>query len=115
MASSSVTVVTNANRTHLDIEVCIFLTPSGNSQLANQVVGMLVEVLLWAEGSGGINAHLGLLASKAGRTVSKEEILETVWPKTVVTEDSIIRCVSQLRKAFGAPELIEAITKRDTA
>jgi hypothetical protein len=35
-----------------------------------------------------------------------------VWPKTVVTEDSIIRCVSQLRKAFSDPELIEAITKR---
>lgn len=55
---------------------------------------------------------LSLLASKAGQTVSKEEILETIWPKTVVTEDSIIRCVSQLRKAFGDPELIEAITKR---
>ncbi len=55
---------------------------------------------------------LCLLASKAGQTVSKEEILEAVWPKTVVTEDSIIRCVSQLRKAFGDPELIEAITKR---
>jgi DNA-binding winged helix-turn-helix (wHTH) protein len=55
---------------------------------------------------------LYLLASKAGQTVSKEEILDAVWPKTVVTEDSIIRCVSQLRKAFGDPELIEAITKR---
>lgn len=55
---------------------------------------------------------LHLLASRAGQTVSKEELFETLRPGIVVTEDSIVRCVSQLRKAFGDPELIETIVKR---
>ena len=55
---------------------------------------------------------LHLLATRAGQTVTKEELLETLWPGIMVTEDSITRCVSQLRKAFNDPELIETITKR---
>lgn len=43
---------------------------------------------------------LRYLASNAGRLVSKDELLAAVWPNVVVTEDSLVRCVGELRRAL---------------
>lgn len=43
-----------------------------------------------------------LLASNAGRVVSRSEILDAVWPGVFVTDDSITQCVVELRRALGA-------------
>jgi adenylate cyclase len=40
------------------------------------------------------------LVENAGRLVTKEELLNTVWPNVVVTEESLSRCVSDVRKAI---------------
>ena len=40
------------------------------------------------------------LVENAGRLVSKDEIIKTVWPNVFVTDDSIKQCVSELRIAL---------------
>jgi TolB-like protein/DNA-binding winged helix-turn-helix (wHTH) protein len=56
------------------------------------------------------------LASKPGSAIPKEEILKAVWPDTFVTDDVLIRSISELRRVFGdSPRdahLIETIPKR---
>jgi predicted ATPase len=48
-------------------------------------------------------AVLEHLADAAGRLVTKDELLQAVWPRVVVTEDSLTRCISDIRAALGAP------------
>jgi adenylate cyclase len=56
------------------------------------------------------------LAQHPGETVSKEQLFQAVWPKTVVTEDALKRCIAELRRAFDddarEPRIIETISKR---
>jgi DNA-binding winged helix-turn-helix (wHTH) protein/Tfp pilus assembly protein PilF len=56
------------------------------------------------------------LAGHAGTVVAKEQLISAIWANTFVTDDVLIRCVSELRKAFGddakAPRMIETIPKR---
>ena len=40
------------------------------------------------------------LAEQPGHTVTKEEFMEEVWRETVVTDDALLRCISELRKIF---------------
>jgi eukaryotic-like serine/threonine-protein kinase len=42
-----------------------------------------------------------LLLSHAGEVVTKEEILETVWPGRIVTDASLTKCVARLRQVLG--------------
>jgi TolB-like protein len=56
------------------------------------------------------------LAQRSGDVVSKEQLVQEVWRDTFVTDDVLIRCVSELRKVFGdnagRPAIIETIPKR---
>ena len=56
------------------------------------------------------------LVQRSGDVVSKEQIVQEVWHGTFVTDDVLIRCVSELRKAFGdnagKPTFIATIPKR---
>ncbi|KAB2895790.1 MAG: transcriptional regulator [Burkholderiaceae bacterium] len=44
---------------------------------------------------------LAYLVGAAGRAVGKDELLQAVWPGVVVTEDSLTRCISDIRQALG--------------
>ena len=44
---------------------------------------------------------LRLLAQNAGRLVSKQELLEAVWPRVAVTDDSLTQCIRELRQKLG--------------
>lgn len=44
---------------------------------------------------------LGILAARAGQLVTKDELMEEVWAGTHVTDDSLVQCVSDIRKALG--------------
>ncbi|MEM9598817.1 MAG: winged helix-turn-helix domain-containing protein [Acidobacteriota bacterium] len=61
-------------------------------------------------------ALLGYLAKHAGRVVSKDDILASVWTDSIVGEDSVWRAVYSLRKAFGDDgkehRIIETVPKR---
>ncbi|HTT23873.1 MAG TPA: winged helix-turn-helix domain-containing protein [Candidatus Sulfotelmatobacter sp.] len=56
------------------------------------------------------------LSHHAGKPVSKEELLETVWPDTFVSDDVLKRSVSELRRVFEddarESRIIETIPKR---
>lgn len=56
-----------------------------------------------------------LMAERPSKTVTKEEFMNRVWAGTVVTEDVLSRCISQLRKTFDDdsrnPDYIETIRK----
>ena len=59
---------------------------------------------------------LVLLAERAGKVVSREELLSAVWPGVVVGDEVLTQAVIKLRKALGdaprKPEYIETISKR---
>ena len=46
-------------------------------------------------------AILKLLAVKPGVLVSRDEIMSAVWPNIAVTDDSLVQCVTEIRKALG--------------
>lgn len=55
------------------------------------------------------------LAKRPGKTVTKDQFKDEVWTETVVTDDVLSRCISQLRKVFDDdpkdPSYIETIRK----
>ena len=59
---------------------------------------------------------LALMASKPGETVTRDEFMAEVWTGTIVTDDVLARCISELRKALGDkarnPDYVETIRKR---
>ena len=44
---------------------------------------------------------LRLLATRAGRLVGKDEIMDEVWPDCEVTEDSLVQAIGDIRRALG--------------
>jgi TolB-like protein/Tfp pilus assembly protein PilF len=44
---------------------------------------------------------LRLLATRAGRLVSKDEIMDEIWPDCEVTEDSLVHAIGDVRRALG--------------
>jgi DNA-binding winged helix-turn-helix (wHTH) protein/Tol biopolymer transport system component len=57
-----------------------------------------------------------LLIRHRHRVVTKEELLSTVWRDAVVTDDSLIQCISALRRALGddatRPRYVSTISRR---
>src|SRR5262245_54892108 len=47
---------------------------------------------------------LRYLAEHPGRVISKEEMIAAVWPGVIVTDDSLVRCISEVRRAIGDEE-----------
>ncbi len=44
---------------------------------------------------------LKCLVENAGSLVTKESLYETVWADSVVTDDSLVQCISEIRKVLG--------------
>ena len=44
---------------------------------------------------------LGVLLEHPGAPVSKQELFANVWRGTVVSDDALVTCVQELRKALG--------------
>jgi DNA-binding winged helix-turn-helix (wHTH) protein len=70
-----------------------------------------------------VMAVLAELARHHGRVVSRQELLDTIWPDVVVTEHTLNRCIYRLRRALdgvagnadgdgAGSELIETLPKR---
>jgi adenylate cyclase len=59
-------------------------------------------------------ALLRYLVENAGRLVAKDELIEAVWPDVIVSDDSLTRCVSDVRHALGddAQGLIKTLHRR---
>jgi Tol biopolymer transport system component/DNA-binding winged helix-turn-helix (wHTH) protein len=56
------------------------------------------------------------LAHHPGETLPKEQLLKTVWPDTFVSDDVLVRSISEIRRAFEddtrEPKFIQTIPKR---
>src|SRR5829696_6921110 len=44
---------------------------------------------------------LRLLAGSSGRVLSKQQLMEAVWPNVHVGEDSLFQCIREIRTALG--------------
>ena len=59
---------------------------------------------------------LGYLVERAGRLVTQDELLESLWSETYVNQEVLRKYILEIRKALGDrpenPEFIETITKR---
>jgi non-specific serine/threonine protein kinase len=47
---------------------------------------------------------LRVLVQRAGETLSKDELIDAVWPGRIVTEGVLAKCVTKLRSALGDDE-----------
>lgn len=57
---------------------------------------------------------LRYLVGNADRLVSKDELMQAIWPSVIVTDDSLKRCVSDVRLALGDGEqrIIKTVPRR---
>lgn len=57
---------------------------------------------------------LTYLVRNAGRVVSKSELMDAVWPNVTVTEDSLTRCIFDIRRALddSGQMLVRTISRR---
>lgn len=57
---------------------------------------------------------LQFLVTNAGRVVTKQELMEAVWPNVHVGEDSLFQCIREIRAAIGDErrQLIKVISGR---
>ncbi len=61
-------------------------------------------------------AVLLLLVEKKGQVVSRDEFMRRVWSGSITVEESLTRCISELRKVFGdnpkSPHYIKTVHKK---
>jgi TolB-like protein len=57
---------------------------------------------------------LQYLVENAGRLVAKEELIKAVWPNVAVTDESVTRCVSEVRSALddNRQQIIRTVPRR---
>lgn len=89
-----------------------------------RIANWLIERQLNAVSRFGKTVHLepklmdvlACLARSGGEPVTKEELLQTVWPNTFVSDDVLKRAISELRRVFEddahEPRIIQTIPKR---
>src|SRR6187402_1124684 len=98
------------------------------------MVGRTPDVFVWddfrldldryrLERAGGVLALepkaldlLSLLVSRPGHLFGKQEIFDTLWPDTAVTDSALTRVIAQLRRVLGDdprdPRFIETVPTR---
>lgn len=59
-------------------------------------------------------AVLRCLAERRGRVVDRDTLMRTVWPRVVVTDDSLARCISEIRHALhdDSHRIVQTESKR---
>jgi adenylate cyclase len=57
---------------------------------------------------------LRYLAENAGRVVSRDELLQAIWPNVFVTDTSLTQCISEVRNAVGDSQhrVIKTVPRR---
>src|SRR6266404_5881708 len=57
---------------------------------------------------------LSYLVANAGRLISKDELVNAVWPDVIVTDDSLTQCVSDVRRALNDADrrIIKTVPRR---
>jgi pimeloyl-ACP methyl ester carboxylesterase/DNA-binding winged helix-turn-helix (wHTH) protein len=56
---------------------------------------------------------LSFLVENSGRLIRKDELMQAIWPDTIVEDNNLDHCISQLRKVFGsANNYIETVPRQ---
>jgi adenylate cyclase len=57
---------------------------------------------------------LAYLVDNPGRLIEKAELIQVLWPDTAVTDDSLVQCIGDVRRALGdeAQQIIKTVTRR---
>jgi DNA-binding winged helix-turn-helix (wHTH) protein len=57
---------------------------------------------------------LGYLIENRGRLVRKEELIQALWPDAFVTDDSLVQCMVELRRALDdrSQEILKTVPRR---
>jgi TolB-like protein/DNA-binding winged helix-turn-helix (wHTH) protein/Tfp pilus assembly protein PilF len=57
---------------------------------------------------------LAYLISNPGRLIEKAELIQVLWPDTAVTDDSLVQCIGDVRRALGdeTQQIIRTVTRR---
>jgi predicted ATPase/DNA-binding winged helix-turn-helix (wHTH) protein len=57
---------------------------------------------------------LKYLVENCGRLISKQELIQAVWPDAFVTDDSLVQCTVELRRALGDrdQQLLKTVPRR---
>ena len=57
---------------------------------------------------------LKYLVENSGRLIGKQELMQAVWPDAFVTDDSLVQCTIELRRALGdaGPQLLKTVPRR---
>ena len=57
---------------------------------------------------------LSVLAARQGEIVSKDALMQAVWPDTHVTDDSLTQCIANIRRALGDNNhvIVQTLPKR---
>ena len=101
---------TNAGRNHAEITAsrCVFLGCTLDTR--RQLLFRGPESLRLRPRSYDVLLHL---ARNAGRLVSKQELMDVVWKDVAVTDDSLVQCLMEIRRALGDDEhVIETVRGR---
>lgn len=96
--------------------------PSDRLRIGERVVDVPLREIAPAAGGDAVRVTLKslgvlrVLVAHAGRPVSREALLEWVWPDTLPTDDVVTQAITQLRKALGddreRPRYIETLAKQ---
>lgn len=59
-------------------------------------------------------AVLRYLVMNSGRLVTKRELMEAIWPSTAVTDDSLVQCIHEIRRAIrdDRQEILKTVSRR---
>src|SRR5207302_7298351 len=57
---------------------------------------------------------LKYLVENSGRLINKSELIQVLWPETAVTDDSLVQCSMEVRRALGdeAQQMIKTVPRR---
>src|SRR6267154_825354 len=57
---------------------------------------------------------LRCLVENVGRLVTKDELIKAVWPNVIVTDESLARCISEVRQAIAdaGQKIIKTVPRR---
>ena len=96
------------------------MNPADDFRLGDRIVHPSRNRVSGPQGDFHLNSRsmdvLVYLAERAGEVVSREDFNQHVWHPTVVADDALTRCISELRRALGdtaaKPNFIETVPKR---
>src|SRR6476646_3785026 len=101
---------TNAGRNNAEVTAsgCVFLGCTLDTR--RQLLLRGTESLRLRPRSYDVLLHL---ARNAGRLVSKQELMDVVWKDVAVTDDSLVQCLMEIRRALGdAEHVVETVRGR---